>query len=466
MWQAAFHGATHEDKLTLFRHLVAGRRGGKTLSAAWEVVFYSLHPEDFHRDAHGTDRSRPLWIWVLTKDYPTGFAALNTLLEVMQKAGLVKGRDFQHNKTEKRIEFANGTMIQFKTADDPQSLRGAGLDILWIDEGAFIPNADAWTVTFPALTDKEGLVITTTTPWGKNWYYEEWFTGAALEDPNEFRVQYTSLDNPFLKREVIERARRRYHPMHFKQEFLASFDAFTGIALQGDWLKYWVAGNADVKTDDVSLKHLIDPTTGRYQLRVYLGVDPALSLSDDADHFAMAVIGVTDDRQQLFLLDTFKGKVAFPDQIDLIREWQLKWRPEYIGVEANAFQRSLADSAMRLDTFPGIIPVISKGQKNDRILRMAPLFKIGKIRIHRRLADFIDQWLNFDPEKKNQSDDMLDAVEIALGVAGVLLSEMPHAALLENEARPEDANAIARAQLRAQRAGGDRPVHPTLGSEA
>jgi predicted phage terminase large subunit-like protein len=464
----AFHSATYADKLTLYRHLVAGRRGGKTLSAAWEVVFYMLHPEEFHRDAHGTESNRALWTWVLTKDYPTGFAAITTLLEVMvDKVGLVKGKDFQYNKTEKRIEFANGGLIQFKTADDPQSLRGAGLDILWMDEAAFIPNADAYTVTSPALVDKDGLVISTTTPWGKNWLYEEFFTGEALLDPNEFRVQYTSLDNPFLKREVIERYRRRYHPMHFKQEFLASFDAFTGIALQGDWLKWWVRGNADSKTDDLSLKHLYDETSGRYRLRIYMGVDPAISLADTADHFSIAVIGVTDDNEQVFLLDTFKGRLDFGSQLDKIREWQMKWRPELIGVESNAFQKALAQQSARLDTFPVIIPVYSKGDKNTRILTMAPMFKYSKVRIHRRHADFIDQWINFDPAKKNQDDDMLDAVEIALGVAGVLLSENPHASLLgEPEARPEDANAVARAQLRAQRAGSDRPYHPTLGSEA
>jgi hypothetical protein len=38
IWQSLFHSATDDDVLTPFRHLVAGRRGGKTLSAAWEVL--------------------------------------------------------------------------------------------------------------------------------------------------------------------------------------------------------------------------------------------------------------------------------------------------------------------------------------------------------------------------------------------------------------------------------------------
>lgn len=451
VWQATFHGASNDGLLSMHRHLVAGRRGGKTLSAAWEVLFYALHPEQFHRDAHNEVSDKKLWIWVLTKDYPTGFASLQTLLDVMNQCGLVSGKDYRYNKTERRIDFENGTLLQFKTAEDPQSLRGAGLDILWMDEAAFIPNAEAWNVVWPALADNAGLVITTTTPHGKNWLYEEFFTGKALEDPAEFRVQYTSIDNPYFAREQWERYRARYHPIMFRQEFLASFEAMHGIALHGDWLHFYVAGKADAP-DDYSIQHLVGDD-GRYKLRTFLGVDPAVSLSDTADSFAMAVIGITDDNSQGFLLDTFLGRVEFPDQIDLIREWQLKWRPQLIGVESNAFQKALAQQAARMDTFPGIVPVIAKGAKNERILAMSPLFKIGKVRIHARHADFIEQWVAFDPAKKNQKDDLLDAVEIALGVAGVLLPSMPHETLLEGEPAHTDHSdlmSLVRAQLRDQ----------------
>jgi phage terminase large subunit-like protein len=179
-WQASFHSANKDGKLLRFRHLVAGRRGGKTLSAAWETVFYCLYPEQFHLDAHGKKSSRALWVWVLAKDHEVGFPAKQAFLEAMDAAGLVPNKDYRYNKTEKKIEFANGTLVQFKSADDPQSLRGAGLDILWIDEAAFVPSRDAWDVVRPALSDKLGLVITTTTPKGKNWFYKEFWGDAAM----------------------------------------------------------------------------------------------------------------------------------------------------------------------------------------------------------------------------------------------------------------------------------------------
>jgi predicted phage terminase large subunit-like protein len=465
VYQALFHGAADDEGvLAQYRHLVAGRRGGKTLSAAWEVLFYALHPREFHRDAHGEDSDRALWVWILAKDYPSGFPSLATLLEVMGKAGLVKGRDYHYNKTERRIEFIeSGSLVQFKTADNPQSLRGAGLDILWIDEAAFIEDDEAWLVSAPALADKLGLVITTTTPHGKNWFYREWFQGEALEDQRQFRVEYTSIDNPYFPRRSWEYFRKHYHPIMFRQEFLASFDAFSGIALQGDWLKYWVKGKAE--TDEVSLLPYLNEETGQYKLKIYIGIDPAISLSDRADHFAAAIIGVTEDNDQAFLLDYYLGRLEFPDQIDKIRELFQQWRPDFIGIESNAYQKALMQMSYRMEGLPPIMAVFSKGIKNERILAMSPLFKLGRIRIRRTMPEFIEQWVNFDPERKNQEDDLLDAVEIALGAAGVLLPRNPFASGLDNDSgKTPDVDEEARLQIR-RLAGRDGRFDDELGSE-
>jgi len=454
-WQWAFHGA-HQDGLLLgFRHLVAGRRGGKTLSAAWEVLFYALHPEEFHRDAHGTESRRALWIWCLAKDFQAGRPSLLTFLEVLEQAGLVKDKDFKYNRAARTFEFADsGTLVEFKSADDPQSLRGAGLDILWVDEAAFLPNRDAWDVVRPALADREGVIITTTTPWGKNWFYEAFFTGKALKDPNQFRVSYTSLDNPYFSKARWDYELEHMHPVVFAAEYLAAFDAMAGVALSGDWLKYYVLGNPDTRTDDISV-----PRSGeQYNLRVFIGIDPAISIADDADDFAMAVIGLSRDGTQAFLLDYYLGHIAFPDQIDKIQEWFYRWHPELIGVESNAYQRALVQQANRISGFPGVVPVFAKGKKEERILSMAPLFKIGKVRIHRRQGEFIDQWVSFDPEQRNQKDDLLDAVEIALGVANVLLPGMPDIVEQVDSSLEAHAQELIAARRRAK-----TPFDPELG---
>jgi hypothetical protein len=94
---------------------------------------------------------------------------------------------------------------------------------------------------------------------------------------------------------------------------------------------------------------------------------------------------------------------------------------------------------------------------------MSPLFKVGRVRIHKRHIEFVDQWVNFNPEKKRQHDDLLDAVEIALGTAGALLPRSPFAKQLEPRPRTIDEEAAAR--IRQMKAKRSRPYDPELGDQ-
>jgi phage terminase large subunit-like protein len=429
-WQLAFHCADTNSRLRRYRHLVAGRRGGKTMSAAWEVLFYALFPTEFWRDAHSVISDKKLWIWVLTADHEVGRPARIAFQEALDAAGLDPKTDYNWNKTEKTITFINsGTFIQFKTADNPQTLRGAGLDILWIDEAAFIPTQDAWDVVRPALSDKVGLVITTTTPHGKNWFWEKFWTGEELESPHHFRVEYTSIDRPsFFMEEWIE-AKKGMHPALFAQEYLASFDAMAGLTLNGDWLHYFTFGD---KPDQDEVKIPVG-ADGRQMLKKYIGVDT--STGEAQDEFAIAVVGISDDLTQGFLLDYWSGKIQFPEQIEKIREWVGIWRPEMTGVEANAYQKVLVQMVNRMQGFPAVTAVQASRSKVGRFIAMAPLFKIGKFRIHKAHSKFIDQWISFDAAQKLNRDDILDAVEIALSTAGVMLPTygVPDKSVIDSE---------------------------------
>lgn len=453
-WQAAFHAADYNSRLTRFRHLVAGRRGGKTMSAAWEVLFYALFPREFHRDAHSVESGKALWIWVLTENHEVGRPARKAFQEAMDAAGLIPGKDYRFNKTEKLVEFENGTIVQFKSADDPQMLRGAGLDILWIDEAAFITSKDAWDVVRPALSDKIGRVITTTTPQGKNWFFEEFFVGEALTDPHQFRVEYTSIDRPTFHKEEWEYAKAHMHPALFAQEYLASFDAMSGLTLSGEWLKFYTMGDADPMKNLVELPK---DDRGVVRLEKYLGVD--LSTGESEDEFAIACIGVSEDRTMAFLLDFWAGKIQFPEQVDKLREFIQQWRPMLTGVESNAYQKVFYQQANRLEGFPAMVPHLAVGKKTERFIAMAPLFKIGKVRIHESHRKFIDQWVSYNAKVKENRDDVLDAVEIAIRTAGVLLPTME----VVNKPKPKTLHEEAAAQIAALRR--QVGVDPELGSE-
>lgn len=420
-----------EGRLSRYRHLVAGRRGGKTLSAAWEVLFYCLHPEIYHWDFHKRQSDEPLHCWVLTKDHKVGRAPLLTFRKVLRDAGLTNRKDYNENRSELTFEFTNGSLVEFKTAVDPQSLRGMGLDIMWVDEAAFVPDREAYDVATPALDDKPGALMFTTTPDGKNWYYEEFFEGKSVEDPDIGRVQYRTIDNPYFSREVWEARKRVYHPLLFKQEFEAAFDAMQGKELLGEWLTKHFYEMSDLpRSKD-------DPR--KFALDLYVGIDPAISLADNADFFAAALIGVSKDQTEVYLLEMYKGRLPFPEQVDFVREWHQKYRPSLIGIEAQAYQAALAQATARLEHMPPIVPMMAKGKKSERILSMSPLFRIGKVRVRADHNDFIDEWLDYDSTLKNPKDDCLDAVEIALRTAGALLPVMPDEKLWKPPSLARDA---------------------------
>jgi predicted phage terminase large subunit-like protein len=419
LFQMYFHALTNpkKDHLCRRRHLVAGRRGGKTMSAAWEVAYYVLHPEEFHWDAHRKVSAQPLHVWVVTKDFPTGFAALSWFRQVLIDAGLTHGVEFKENRGNHWFEFENGSFVHFRSAEDPESLRGAGLDILWMDEAAFIPNGRAWEVSRPATSDKLGLLITTTTPDGKNWLYKEFWSIKAQQNPNEGRVEYRSIDCPAFPEEEWLELLESYHPLLFKQEYMASFDSMAGKELSGEWLKYFTSDELPRDADDRT----------KLALDTYIGVDPAISLADDADKFAIAVVGVTKDKTQAYLLDLWSGQIPFAEQLDKIAEFHIQWKPMFIGVESVAYQQALVQQTLRLPGFLPIVPLLATGKKTIRILSMAPLFKIGRIKIQKHQRDFIDEWLDYDSQKKNPHDDCLDAVEMALRMAGAILPQSPDA---------------------------------------
>jgi phage terminase large subunit-like protein len=410
-YQTLFHGNNNKDCLTRFRHLVAGRRGGKTLSAAWEVLFYSLYPEQFHKDAYGKDSDNPLWVWATSKDYKVLRPALLTLRKVITEAGMSIGKDVKENRGAMTFEFPNGSLIEFKSSDDPQSLRGAGLDILWMDEAAFIRSEEPWQVMRPALSDKEGLLITTTTPDGKNWFYDEFWNKDAMKDENQGRVEYRSIDNPYFPKTEWEYTKQRYHPLLFAQEYMAAFDSMAGRDLAGEWLHYYTEEDLPRNSDGTLQK-----------LRKYMGVDPAVSMSGKGDRFVISVVGVSNDNK-VYLLDQYAAKIPFAEQLEKIQEYYLRYNADIIGIESNAYQAALVQQAERLPSMPPIVPIFAKGKKYERIMAMSPLFRIGKVRIRQEHRDFIDEWINYDASVRNPKDDCLDSVEIALRTAGALLGD-------------------------------------------
>ena len=131
------------------------------------------------------------------------------------------GRSSKH---EKKIFFKHGSEVELKSADNKDTtLRGAGLDFAIMAEAARIPR-EAWEQGVrPALADKLGRAVISSTPKGRNWFYELYLQGL---DPNQSEYKswkLPSTSNPFFPSQEWETLKRTVPELVFKQEFEAEF---------------------------------------------------------------------------------------------------------------------------------------------------------------------------------------------------------------------------------------------------
>jgi hypothetical protein len=134
----------------------------------------------------------------------------------------------KHNETELTLYLKNGSTISLKGADNYDSLRGVGLDFIVLDEFADI-DPEAWFETLrPTLSDKGGKALFIGTPKGiGNWSYELFQNN--LDDANTWSsYQFTTIDGGNVPADEIAQAQRDLDERTYRQEYLATFETFTG----------------------------------------------------------------------------------------------------------------------------------------------------------------------------------------------------------------------------------------------
>jgi hypothetical protein len=194
-----------------------GRRFGKTVLAGNVVITKAFTKKNSMS-------------WVVSPRYSQTMIMWRKINRVIPKQYIVDS-----SKGDFWIELENGSMVFAKSADNPDSLVGEGLDLCVVDEAARV-KPEAWEVSLqPTLLDSDGDALLLSTPKGKNWYYQEYLKGQNKEDFPEYEsFHFSSYDNPFLKKELIDRKMKTMTRLMFRQEILAEFvddggEVFSGI---------------------------------------------------------------------------------------------------------------------------------------------------------------------------------------------------------------------------------------------
>jgi predicted phage terminase large subunit-like protein len=158
-------------------------------------------------------------------------------------------------------------------------------------------------------------------------------------------------------------------------------------------------------------------------LDIYAGIDPALG-RETSDDTAIMTIGVSPEND-VYILNTTADKLGPYETSERFLVLYKMMKPLLTGIEDVAYQSALKEiierEAFAQGLFPALEGVPTKGErKSARIMSMEPRFKSGRIFFrdgNDQDAKLIDQAERFDPEKKDNDDDMLDALYVALKLA-------------------------------------------------
>ena len=244
----AFHPKQREVALDPARFKVAacGRRWGKTrLGAALCIM-----------TAGKGGRA-----WWVAPTYPVASVGWRLIHRMARQ---VPGTVIRQG--DRMVTFPNGGEIQVRSADNPDSLRGEGLDFVVMDECAFIQE-DAWQEALrPALSDRKGRAMFISTPKGRNWFWRLWQKCLDDQDHEWRGWQLPTADNPYIDPVEIEAARRGLPERIFAQEYLAEFldDAggvFRRVMDAAQPGRVYIAGVDVADAADFTVISILDATT-------------------------------------------------------------------------------------------------------------------------------------------------------------------------------------------------------------
>lgn len=152
---------------------------------------------------------------------------------------------------------------------------------------------------------------------------------------------------------------------------------------------------------------------------LYLAIDPAHSLSRDADYSAFVVAGMFSDRK-IRVVDYVRKRVVPSDLVDIVFDLVKKWGLHRVGIETFAFQKTLKYEIERKQRETRLFFRIDElGRRNSggkgepflskeaRIRGLQPLIEQGLIEFRKDMHDLVDELLSFP---RGKYDDLIDAL--------------------------------------------------------
>ncbi len=299
---------------------VCGRRWGKTTLSLVAAVDQAL---------------KGLKVWVIFPVYPQ---ALESWLNLKSLVRQLPEEYAETREVEKRIVLKNGGSIQIKSANKPETLRGAGgISLIIFDEVAY-QEKETWETVRPILSDSLGKALFISTPNGMNWFYELFDNAKRRKDWAVFH--YPTENSPRINKDELAQAKEELGSLVYAQEFLAEFTE-VGHMFKREWFKYF-----DVIAGDDPEYVFADEVVKHSDLSIFGTMDTALSIKETADYSVIMTVGTTPSGK-LLVLDIFRDRLEAPELLPKIESMINKWNMAWLGVEDSSFGLGIIQMARR-----------------------------------------------------------------------------------------------------------------------
>lgn len=331
------HGAQWEvhNSDTRFKVVSAGRRFGKTRLAVMECINVA------------NNGGRAWWVSPSYKTSEVGWRPLRQWARKFPGVEIKLG--------DRVVNFPNGGFVAVRSADNPDSLRGEGLDFVVMDECAFMQK-EAWTEAIrPALSDRQGKALFISTPKGRNHFWELYQKGIQGEQGWQSWTFPTG-SNPFINKAEIEAARRDLPELIYRQEYEAEFIESDG----GVFRRVQEAATLEAQEPDANKQYVA-------------GVDVASSID-------FTVVSVMDVKEKaLVYMDRF-NRVDYNVLESRLESLYRRWHLDSMKVEANSIGQPVIDHLYTKGL--SIIPFTTTSATKQAIIQnLQSAFEHGEIRI-------------------------------------------------------------------------------------
>ena len=397
-WQKRFH-----DSKARFKVVSGGARIGKDRGCTMEFInkFISLLNED--RDYTYVPK---VYGWIVAPTYKLGAQLIREMKNSFPRDLVVN-----YDKENYAIETVNGGLIEFRSADDPDSLVSVGLDIVWITEAARIKDLD---VVIGNITDRldspgrgpngtGGLLLVNSSPRGRTYFneickwgiiggtkhrpqWETWYI-SRWESPEFAQKRYKVFDDRIEK--WVERGTDPYlqNKRTFEEDLMLSRserqykEDVLGIPSDEDGSQFpnfrdkavIEIGNNLTKEEVIRMKQ--DLKTPKPYFTYSIGYDPAKSI-DGA--WLIVYCEQTGDVVEMQKLE----KVKYSDQINnYIKPLVEKWNYAMVRYGKTGLGEALED----LFTMAGIAAIAypEQGKNKEKLVEnLTSLVNDGKFKIY------------------------------------------------------------------------------------